>query len=277
MPNEAAHSADAPSSAPDASPASLRLAIERLARPAADPGSLPFGEPEVDRILGGGLMRGALHEVAPETEGDAPTAGGFCAGILVRALAREKTRQVLWIRHDLATVEDGAPYGPGLAALGLDVARILFVLASNATEVLDAMEHALRSATLAAVFGELRGTAKLDPRASRRLALAAGHGATPALLLRLGAGEQLRAPVAAATRWRIGALTSGEALANGVGLPRMKADLIRNRRGPAASFSLEWRIHDRTFCTPALRERLAPPPVGRPHHAPAQAERRASA
>jgi protein ImuA len=277
MPNEAAHSADAPSSAPDASPASLRLAIERLARSAADPGSLPFGEPEVDRILGGGLMRGALHEVAPETEGDAPAAGGFCAGILVRALAREKTRQVLWIRHDLATVEDGAPYGPGLAALGLDVARILFVLASNATEVLDAMEHALRSATLAAVFGELRGTAKLDPRASRRLALAAGHGATPALMLRLGAGGQLRTPVAAATRWRIGALASGEAPVNGVGLPRMKADLIRNRRGPAASFSLEWRIHDRTFRIPALRERLAPPPVGRPHHAPAQAERRASA
>jgi protein ImuA len=277
MPNEAAHSADDRSSATDASPARLRQAIERLARPAADPGSLPFGEVEVDRTLGGGLVRGALHEVAPLIEGDAPAAGGFCAGILVRALAREKTKQILWIRHDLASVEDGAPYGPGLAALGLDVARILFVLAANPKEVLEAMEHALRSATLAAVFGELRGAAKLDLRASRRLALAAGHGATPALLLRLGAGEQLRAPVAAATRWRIGALASGEASTNGVGLPRMKADLIRNRRGPAASFSLEWRIHDRTFRIPALRERLAPPPIGRPHHAPPQAERRASA
>jgi len=277
MPHEAAQPAGDVSPATDVSPASLRLAIARLARPAIDPGSLPFGEAEVDRTLGGGLMRGALHEVAPEAEGDAPVAGGFCAGILVRALAREKTKPILWIRHDLATVEDGAPYGPGLKALGLDVARILFVLASNANEVLDAMEHALRSATLAAVFGELRGNAKLDLRAPRRLALAAGHGATPALLLRLGAGEQLRAPVAAATRWRIAARASGDAPANGVGLPRMKADLIRNRRGSAASFSLEWRIHDRTFRIPALRERLAPPPVGRPHHAPAQAERRASA
>jgi protein ImuA len=277
MPNEAPQPAGDPSPAADISPARLRQAIERLARPAADPGSLPFGEAGVDRVLGGGLMRGALHEVAPEAEGDAPAAGGFCTGILVRALAREKTKEILWIRHDLATVEDGAPYGPGLAALGLDVARILFVLASNANEVLDAMEHALRSATLAAVFGELRGSAKLDLRASRRLALAAGHGATPALLLRLGAGERLHAPVAAATRWRIGALASGEAPVNGLGLPRVKADLIRNRRGPAASFSLEWRIHDRTFRFPALRERLAPPPVGRPHHAPAQAERRASA
>ena len=259
------------------STASLRMAIERLARPAADPGSLSLGEAEVDRTLGGGLMRGALHEVAPAAEGDAAASGGFCAGVLVRALSVEKRKPLLWVRHDLATIEDGAPYGPGLAALGLDVARILFVLAANMNEVLEAMEHALRSATLAAVFGELRGTAKLDPRASRRLALAAGHGATPALLLRLGAGAQLRAPVAAATRWRIRSLASGEASVNGIGMPRVKADLIRNRRGPAASFSLEWRTHDRTFCIPALRERLAPPPVDRPHHVPAQAERCASA
>jgi protein ImuA len=277
MPPEAAQPAGDLSPAMDVSPPSLRQTIERLARPAVDPGSLPFGEAEVDRTLGGGLMRGALHEVAPAAEGDAPAAGGFCVGILVRALAREKAKPVLWIRHDLATLDDGAPYGPGLEALGLDVSRILFVLAANAKEVLEAMEHALRSATLAAVFAELRGSAKLDLRASRRLALAAGHGATPALLSRLGAGAQLRVPVAAATRWRIASLASGEAPVNGIGLPRVKADLIRNRRGPAASFSLEWRIHDRTFRFPALRERLASPPVGRPHHAPAQAERRASA
>lgn len=277
MPTETTHSASEIPPETTVSPASLRIAIERLARPATDPGSLSLGEMEIDRTLGGGLMRGALHEVAPAAEGDGPAAGGFCAGILVRALAGEKRKPLLWIRHDLATVEDGAPYGPGLAALGLDVARILFVLAANTNEVLEAMEHALRSATLAAVFGEIRGTTKLDLRASRRLALAAGHGATPALLLRLGAGDGLRAPVAAATRWRIASLASGDAPANGPGMPRVKADLIRNRRGPAACFSLEWRTHDRIFRIPALRERLAPPPVGRPHHAPARAERRASA
>ncbi len=277
MPTEATYPAGKAPPETAVSPASLRTVIERLARPATDPGSLSLGETKIDRTLGGGLMRGALHEVAPEAEGDAAAAGGFCAGILVRALSIEKRKPLLWIRHDLATVEDGAPYGPGLAALGLDVARILFVLAANMKEVLEAMEHALRSATLAAVFGELRGAAKFDLRASRRLALAAGHGATPALLLRFGAGEQLCAPVAAATRWRIRSLASGEASVNGIGMPLVKADLIRNRRGPAACFSLEWRIHDRIFRIPAPRERLAPPPVDRPHHAPAQAERRASA
>jgi protein ImuA len=277
MPAEAPQPVDEVPPETAVSRAGLRLAIERLARPAADAGSLSFGEAEVDRTLGGGLMRGALHEVAPEAEGDTAAAGGFCAGVLVRALSVEKRKPLVWIRHEAATIEDGAPYGPGLSALGFDVARILFVLAANPKEVLEAMEHALRSATLAAVFGELRGKAKLDLRASRRLALAAGHGATPALLLRLGAGEQLRAPVAAATRWRIGSLPSGDAPANGLGMPRVKAGLIRNRRGPAASFFLEWRTHDRTFRFPALRERLVPPPVGRSHHAPAQTERRASA
>jgi protein ImuA len=264
--------------APLASAARLRLELERLARPAADPGLLPFGAAALDSILGGGLMRGALHEVAPLAEGDAPAAGGFCTSVLSRALLFEKRKPLLWVRHELATIEDGAPYGPGLAALGLDPARILFVLAANAKEVLEAMEHALRSATLAAVFGELRGAAKLDLRASRRLSLAAARGATPAFLLRLGAGEQLRAPVSAATRWRIAALASGEAPADGIGAPRFKADLVRNRRGPAACFSLEWRTHDRIFSlVPALRERLASPPVGRPRPAPAQAKRRASA
>src|SRR5690606_19061162 len=165
MPTEAAQPVPDASPETTLSPASLRVAIERIARPAADAGSLSLGEAELDRILGGGLMRGALHEVAPETEGDAAAAGGFCAGILARALSAGKRKPLLWIRHELATVEDGAPYGPGLKTLGLDVARILFVLATSTNEVLEAMEHALRSATLSAVFGELRGTAKLDLRA----------------------------------------------------------------------------------------------------------------
>jgi protein ImuA len=186
---------------------------------------------------------------------------------------------VLWVRHAFATVEDGAPYGPGLASFGLDPVRVLFVLAQNRREALDTMEHALRSGTLALVLGELRGTAKLDLRVSRRLSLAAARGATPGLLLRLGAGKKsLASPVSAATRWRIRTLASGEAPAGGIGPPRLEADLIRNRRGPAARFPLEWRIHDRVFSivTP-LRERLAPPPDGRPHRSAAPAERRASA
>ena len=259
----------------------LRLLLERLARGSrrgGDPSPLPFDLPELDQVLGGGLLRSALHEVTPAAEGDATAAAGFCAALLARALASGK-KPVLWVRHEFATLEDGAPYGPGLAAFGLDPGRVLFVLAVNAREILEAMEQALRSGTLAAVLGELRGTSKHDLRATRRLSLAAAQGATPGLLLRLGAREKQRArPISAATRWRIATLASGEAAANGIGAPRFSAELVRNRRGPAASFSLEWRTHDRTFLlVPALRERLAPAAVDRSDPASAPARLRASA
>jgi protein ImuA len=258
--------------------ARLRAVLERLARTRIDLSPLPLGSEEPDRVLGGGLMRGALHEVAPVAEGDATSAAGFCAGILARALSLEKQKPVLWVRHPFATLEDGAPYGPGLAAFGLDPARLLFVLAANRKEVCEAMEQALRSGTLLAVLGELRGTAKLDLRASRRMSLAASHGGTLAIFLRLGAGRQLRAPISAATRWRIGTLASGEAPANGLGAPRFAAELLRNRRGPVAGFSLEWRTHDRTFLDiTALCQPVAAAAFDRPHSAPAQTKRRASA
>ena len=276
MPHQGAAPA-APSEAP-LPVAKLRAVLERLARTRIDLSPLPLGSPEPDRVLGGGLMRGALHEVAPVAEGDATAAAGFCAGILARALALEKIKSVLWVRHEFATLEDGAPYGPGLAAFGLDPARVIFVLAANRKEIFEAMEQALRSGTLLAVLGELRGDAKLDLRASRRMSLAAGHGGTLALLLRLGAGKQLHAPVSAATRWRIKARASGAAMANGLGVPRFAAELLRNRRGPAADFSLEWRTHDRVFLDiPALCEPVATAAFVRPHLAPAQTKRRATA
>jgi protein ImuA len=252
--------------------------LSRLGGTKSQPAPLPFGLPNLVRILGGGLLRGALHEVTPAAEGDATAATGFCVALLARALTGGD-KPVLWVRHKFATLEDGAPYGPGLAAFGLDPGRLLFVLAADKREVLDAMEQALRAGALAAVLGELRGASKLDLRATRRLSLAAARGATPGLLLRLGVGKKLlAAPVSAATRWRISAITSGDASANGLGAPRFLAELVRNRRGPAAGFSLEWRNHDRTFLlVPALRERLAPAALDRPDPAPAQSQLRASA
>jgi protein ImuA len=258
--------------------ARLRAELSALVRAAigAEPPPLSFGLADIDEVLGGGLARGALHEVTPAAEGDAPAAAGFCAAILSRALS-SSNKSALWVRHDFATVEDGVPYGPGLAAFGLDPGRVMFVLAPDARAVLDAMETALRSGTVVAVLGELRGATRLDLRATRRLALAAGRGATAGLLLRLGETDKLLSvPVAATTRWRVRALASGEAPADGIGAPRFEAALIRNRRGPAASFSLEWRSHDRVFF-PALRERLAPAAVDGSHPAPASGERRASA
>src|ERR1700754_2547249 len=75
-------------------------------------GVLPFGVPDVDdKLPGGGLALGALHEVAGGGAGalDGAAAALFAAGILARLEG-----QVLWCvsRRDL--------FAPALAQVGLD-------------------------------------------------------------------------------------------------------------------------------------------------------------
>src|ERR1700680_4631018 len=72
----------------------LREQIRRIERPAAGThGVLPFGVAAIDRMLtGGGLARGALHEIlgADGDEEDAALAAAFAAGIIGR-LSRPPT------------------------------------------------------------------------------------------------------------------------------------------------------------------------------------------
>jgi hypothetical protein len=56
----------------------LRRLLPRLDRVTAETRALSFGLPALDSYLPqGGLAFGALHEVAPDAEGDAPAAFGF--------------------------------------------------------------------------------------------------------------------------------------------------------------------------------------------------------
>src|SRR5215472_5303127 len=196
----------------------LRERIRRIERPtAAVHGILPFGIAAIDRALpGGGLARGALHEILGMggDEEDGAVAAGFAAGILGR-LGPHPTPPphagegrggsiVLWClpRPDL--------YGPGLAAHGLDPSRLVLVRASRDAEILWAMEEGLRAPGIAAVVGEV-GT--LATVASRRLQLAAERSGITAFLLRRwrDGGQAARErilPNAAVTRWRIAALPS---------------------------------------------------------------------
>src|SRR6516162_8988080 len=104
----------------------FRECIRRIERPTlAVHGVLPFGIAAIDRVLpGGGLARGALHEIlgAGGEEEDGAVAAAFAAGILGRLADQGSPAgdgMVLWClpRSDL--------YGPGLAAHGLDPARLV--------------------------------------------------------------------------------------------------------------------------------------------------------
>jgi protein ImuA len=250
----------------------LRERIRRIERPtAAVHGVLPFGIDAIDRVLpGGGLARGALHEILGTggDEEDGALAAAFTAGILGRLgphpnpppLAGEGRGggMVLWClpRPDL--------YGPGLAAHGLDPARIVLVRASRDAEILWAMEEGLRAPGIAAVVGEV-GT--LAAVASRRLQLAAERSGITAFLLRRwrDGGQATRErvlPNAAVTRWRIAVVPSspsplpshaptltlprwrgregeGGGWGPGVGRPRWQVELLRCRGGEPASWEVE--------------------------------------
>jgi protein ImuA len=224
--------------------------------------AIPFGIAPIDDALGGGLARAALHEVAASGESAIPAATQFALGLASRV---PKPCAVVWIAEDMGLIENGAPYGPGLDDIGLSPERLVTVAAAKPRDVLWAMEEALRCRAVDTVIGEIR-TAQLDPVASRRLSLAAGHRNACAFLLRTAPRAD---PSAAATRWTIGAARS-RATAAGPGPPRLSVELTRNRRGPVGSWLVEWNRVERRFdLAPSLSQPVADAARDRPHRAAA--------
>lgn len=200
---------------------------------------LPFGIPEVDsRLLGGGLARGALHEVAGGGNGaiDGAASALFAAGIAGRTAGK-----ALWCvaRPDL--------FAPSLAQAGLAADRVVYVEAGDDKAILACMEEGLRHGGLGAVVGEI---ARLPMTASRRLQLAAeGTGSIGIALRRWrrhSDASDFGAPTAAMTRWRVSVLPSEALPVPGVGRHRWLVELIRAKAGESADFEVE--ACDETGC-----------------------------
>jgi protein ImuA len=221
-----------PPSAASTAVAELRRQIDRLEGDSRTRKTLPFGVAAVDDHLpGGGLARGALHEVveagpAAEFAGSATL---FTAGIAARL-----NGPVLWCltRRDL--------FAPGLALAGLAPGRVIYAEAGRDRDVLPLVEEGLRERGLVAVVGEVT---RLNLIASRRLQLAAETSGVTALLLRRWwtvAEKDLAAlPSAAVTRWRIAPAPSEPAPAPGLGRAQWQVDLVRCRGGEPRSWILE--------------------------------------
>jgi protein ImuA len=254
----------------------LRERVRRIERPAETMhGILPLGIAAIDRALpGGGLARGALHEIlgADGDEEDGAFPAAFAAHILGRLTrpptspsisplkggeGRGEVGVVLWClpRPDL--------YGPGLAAHGLDPGRVVLVRASRDAEILWAMEEGLRAPGIVAVVGEV---GSLPMVASRRLQLAAERSGITAFLLRRwrdgGQASRERAlPNAAMTRWRVAALPSRPMQDEpGVGHLRWRVELLRCRGGEPACWEMEVPdATDHVSLAAALADRPAAP------------------
>lgn len=193
--------------------------------------TLPFGVPEMDdRIPGGGLAYGALHEVAG---GGAGTVDGAAAALSAAGIAARSKGKVLWCltRPDL--------FFPAIAQSGLHPDRVIFCEGDKEEDVLASMEEGLSFGGLAAVVGEL---VRLPMTSSRRLQLAAEKTGTMGIALRRwrrqSEASDYGQPTASTTRWRVSVLPSEDLPVAGVGRSRWLAELMRVKAGECAEFEI---------------------------------------
>ncbi len=209
--------------------------------------ALPLGVPAIDAHLPqGGLTPGARHEIAPADEDDRAAAFGFMAALLGRTAP---DRPLLLILPADAPNADGAPYGHGLARLGLDPARVIVATAADEKETLWAMQEGLRAGALAAVAGSL---GRLDLKISQRLHHAAGEAGVPLFLLRPPRAADASA---AATRWRVSAAPAARDPFGLIDRWRWRLLLERCRNGRSGAWLVEFdHVAYRFSLAPALAD-----------------------
>ena len=189
------------------------------------------GHEPFDRAMQGGLTRGRVHELFGSDEDEGAVAGFS----LILAHLAAGDAPLFWLR--LAKGGVAQPYGPGLAALGIDPARLLIGAMKDEALLLRAAVDALRCPALGALVIELRGRAPLlDLTASRRLALAAETSGVTAFVLRID-GDPV--PSAAETRWRVEAAPSVPLPGNAPGMSAFSLSLLRRRSG---ADGMTWRM-----------------------------------
>ena len=234
--------------APASSLVSLRRRIARLEgqRPSSAALRVATGHAGIDSALGGGLALGRLHETFAATPEDAGAAAGF-AGLLAGFAARDGP--VIWLREGEAEAR-ARLYGPGLAELGLDPARLVVAVPAAPLDLLRAAADVVRCNAVAVAVIELwRQPRPLDLTASRRLAVAAEASGVTALLLRIAAEP---GPSAAQTRWQVAAAPSRAMGADAPGRPTFDLELTRQRGGPTGlAWHVEWNRDTRTLANAA--------------------------
>lgn len=184
---------------------------------------------------------GAIHEFLCQGAEDTAASSGFIAGVV--AALMKKGGITIWI----STTKTLFP--PALCTFGIEPHRVIFVNCARESQLLWAMEEALKCPGLASVVGEIR---ELDFTTSRRLQLAVeGSGVTGFLLRR----NPRNLATACVTRWKVKPLASesNEGMP-GLGYPRWNVELVKVRNGTPGSWQLEWLAGQfQTLYKPAAR------------------------
>jgi protein ImuA len=213
------------------------------------------GHAALDMALGGGLVRGRVHELFAAEADDGPSAAGFAAMIALRTVGHRAP--IFWLRTDEAARHGGLIHAPGLIELGGDPDSLVLGQAPDTKALLRIAADAARCPGLGTLIVEADGKCpELDLTASRRLALAIEQSGVTLLMLRLGAEP---VPSAADTRWAISAAPSQMLEADAPGAPTFEIELLRWRSGPVGMrWRLEWNRDRLTFTDPALSGAVVP-------------------
>jgi protein ImuA len=240
--------------------AALRARIGAIEGPRPAEGALfALGAAALDAQLGGGLPKGRLHELFAAEADDR----GALAGVALMLAMRAGDGPLLWLRQDRAVKAAGALYGPGLADLGFDPARLIEVVAPDEAALLRAAGDAVRCPQLAMLLIEpWKAARELDLTASRRLAVAAEKSGVTVLLLR---AEAEPGPSAAYSRWRVRSGASAALEAEAPGHPAVGIELLRHRGGlEGLSAWLEWNRDEYSFRDAPLSGAAFSLPAGGP-------------
>jgi protein ImuA len=161
---------------------------------------------------------------------------GFALMLTALTLRRQPGACGLIIQSAAAEREGGGLYAPGLAALGLDPARLAVVRVRRVAEALQVMDEALRSGAVASAILEVERGDQLSLSASQRFNFWAQHNDCMGFLVAL----QPSGNSAAMTRWEV-ATARSEASVNWarrrglrrprLGPPGLELGLRRNRQG----------------------------------------------
>jgi recombination protein RecA len=185
------------------SPALLHTGVH-LARPANSPDGegLRFGIAELDALLpDGGLLRGSVVELCTAGEGALGTSLALAVCAQAQAEARARSGRIPWC----AFVDpSGTLYGPGVAAAGVELSRLLVArpaitaLSRVALRLAESEAFAVVVVDLTGVVGErVKVPLGTWPRVVRRLAMAIeGTGHSVVLLTRDADRRPLPLPVA---------------------------------------------------------------------------------
>ncbi|QIG79400.1 ImuA family protein [Stakelama tenebrarum] len=205
-----------------------------------------FGVPDVDRWLQGGLRRDGLHEFYGA--GGEDKGAAVAMALLLGGGQCTRETPLLWLRI-ADRRQRAAPYGPGLAAMGVDPDAIILTRLPDLPALLKAAADSVRHGAPGAVLLEIDGRApQWDLTASRRLTLAAERTDTMVLVVR---GDAQPGASAAHSRWQVASAASSPLPANAPGNPVFDMRLLRQRGGrEGLHVQLEWDREQAVFRAP---------------------------